>query len=292
MSFEYPAGGSRVQGITLSVLWMSGALLSFLSMALAGRELSAELNTFQILFFRSAIGVLIIVFILSKAGWHQIKTDRLPTHFIRNIAHYIGQFGWFYAIAIIPLAQVFAIEFTIPIWTALLAPFLLGERVTMMRLAVIGIGFVGILVILRPGMVPFEIGALSALIAAIGYALSHTLTKKLTATDTPLAVIFYMTIIQLPMGAIPSIIDWTTPSMAMWPWLLLVGVTALSAHYCMARAFAHSDAIVVVPMDFLRLPLVAVIGLVFYGEPLDLWVLLGASIIFAGIIINVMTERK
>lgn len=281
-----------MQGITLSVLWMSGALVSFLSMALAGRELSAELNTFQILFFRSAIGVLIIVTILSKAGWHQIKTDRLPTHFIRNIAHYVGQFGWFYAIAIIPLAQVFAIEFTIPIWTALLAPFLLGERVTPMRLAVIGIGFAGILVILRPGMVPFEIGAISALIAAIGYALSHTLTKKLTATDTPLAVIFYMTVIQLPMGAIPSFMDWTTPSSAMWPWLILVGVTALSAHYCMARAFAHADAIVVVPMDFLRLPLVAVIGLAFYGEPLDLWVLLGAAIIFAGIIINVLTERK
>lgn len=281
-----------MQGITLSVLWMSGALVSFLSMALAGRELSAELNTFQILFFRSAIGVLIIVAILSKAGWYQIKTDRLPTHFIRNIAHYVGQFGWFYAIAIIPLAQVFAIEFTIPIWTALLAPFLLGERVTPMRLAVIVIGFTGILVILRPGMVPFEIGAISALIAAIGYALSHTLTKKLTATDSPLAVIFYMTVIQLPMGAIPSFLDWTTPSMSMWPWLILVGVTALSAHYCMARAFAHADAIVVVPMDFLRLPLVAVIGLIFYGEPLDLWVLLGAVIIFAGIIINVVTERK
>ena len=281
-----------MQGITLSVLWMSGALVSFLSMALAGRELSAELNTFQILFFRSAIGVLIIVAILSKAGWHQIKTDRLPIHFIRNIAHYVGQFGWFYAIAIIPLAQVFAIEFTIPIWTALLAPFLLGERVTLMRLAVIGIGFAGILVILRPGMVPFEMGAMSALIAAVGYALSHTLTKKLTATDTPLAVIFYMTVIQLPMGAIASFLDWTTPSIAMWPWLALVGVTALSAHYCMARAFAHADAIVVVPMDFLRLPLVAVIGLVFYGEPLDLWVLLGAAIIFAGIIINVWTERK
>lgn len=281
-----------MQGITLSVLWMSGALVSFLSMALAGRELSAELNTFQILFFRSAIGVLIICIILSRAGWHQIKTQHLPTHFIRNIAHYVGQFGWFYAIAIIPLAQVFAIEFTIPIWTALLAPFLLGERVTVMRLTVIGIGFVGILVILRPGMVPFEIGALSALIAAIGYALSHTLTKKLTAFDSPLAVIFYMTIIQLPMGAIPSFIDWTTPSMEMWPWLILVGVTALSAHYCMARAFAHADAIVVVPMDFLRLPLVAMIGLLFYGEPLDLWVLLGAAIIFAGIIINVVTERK
>lgn len=285
-------GVMRVQGITLAVLWMSGALVSFLSMALAGRELSAELNTFQILFFRSAIGVLVIATILSRAGWHHIKTDRLSTHFIRNIAHYVGQFGWFYAIAIIPLAQVFAIEFTIPIWTALLAPFLLGERVTLIRLAVIGVGFTGILIILRPGMVPFEIGALSALIAAIGYAISHTLTKKLTATDSPLAVIFYMTIIQLPMGAVPSLMDWTTPSTAMWPWLLMVGITALSAHYCMARAFAHADAIVVVPMDFLRLPLVAVIGLIFYGEPLDLWVLVGATVIFSGIIINVLSERN
>lgn len=281
-----------MSGIVLAGLWMSGALVSFLLMAIAGRELSAELNTFQILFFRSVIGLFFISTILCWSGWAQVKTQKFSLHFIRNIAHYVGQFGWFYAISLIPLAQVFAIEFTIPIWTAMLAPFLLSERLSASRILVIIIGFVGILIILRPGMVPFEIGAVSALIAAVGYALSHTLTKKLTRTDTPLTVIFYMTIIQLPMGAVPSVLDWTTPSMTMLPWLLVVGVTALSAHYCMARALAHADAIVVVPMDFMRLPMVALLGLFFYGEALDPWVLAGAAVILIAITINIVSEHK
>lgn len=271
---------------------MVGALFSFLSMAIAGRELSSELNTFQILFFRSAIGLGIIALVLFRVGWHNVKTRHLGLHIVRNTAHYVGQFGWFFAISVIPLAQVFAIEFTIPIWTAALAPFLLSERLTPMRGLVIAIGFAGILIILRPGLVPLELGAASALIAAMGYALSHTLTKRITRTDTPLAVIFYMTVIQLPMGAVPSLMDWTTPSLAMWPWLAVVGATALSAHYCMARAFAHADAMVVVPMDFLRLPMVALLGLVMYGEPLDPWVLAGAGVIFTAIFINISTERR
>lgn len=281
-----------MSGIILAALWMSGALVSFMSMAIAGRELAAELNTFQILFFRSAIGLLIVASVLTHAGWHQIRTERLGLHVLRNSFHYVGQFGWFYAISLIPLAQVFALEFTLPIWTALLAPFILHERVTPVRALVIAIGFAGILIILRPGMVPFEIGTASALIAALGYALAHTLTKKITRTDTPLAVIFYMTLIQLPMGAIPSMFDWVTPSLAMAPWLLLVGATGLSAHYCMARAFAHADAVVVVPMDFLRLPLAALLGLLFYGEALDPWVLAGAAVIFGGIFLNIVSEHR
>ena len=271
---------------------MVGALFSFLSMAIAGRELSAELNTFQILFFRSVIGLLIIAAVLTHTGWDKARTGNWKLHLARNCVHYTGQFGWFFAISLIPLAQVFAIEFTVPIWTAVFATFLLGERLTPMRALVIGIGFAGILVILRPGMVPIELGAASALMAAVGYALSHTLTKRITRTDTPLAVIFYMTLMQLPMGAIPSALDWTTPSFGMLPWLVIVGATALSAHYCMARAFAHADAMVVVPMDFLRLPLVAMIGLMFYGEALDPWVLAGATVICGAIFLNIMSERK
>jgi len=163
---------------------------------------------------------------------------------------------------------------------------------TIARAGAIAIGFVGILVIARPGMVPFEIGALAALLSAICYATSHTLTKRLTRTDSAIAVIFFMTLLQLPMGGVPTLLDWTTPSLAMTPWLILVGVTGLSAHYCMARAFAHADATVVVPMDFLRLPLIAFLGLTVYHEPLDIWVLAGAAIIFAGNFMNVLVERR
>ena len=171
--------------IVLAGTWMSGALVSFLLMAIAGRELSTELNTFSDTFLSKCHWVGSYLGDLSWSGWAQVRTTKFSLHFIRNIAHYVGQFGWFYAISLIPLAQVFAIEFTIPIWTAMLAPFLLSERLSASRILVIVIGFIGILIILRPGMVPFEIGAISALIAALGYALSHMLTKKLTRTDSP-----------------------------------------------------------------------------------------------------------
>ncbi len=281
-----------MSGVVAASLWMVGALFSFTGMALAGRELSVELNTFQILFFRSLIGLLIIAVIISRTGLAPLRVASIPHHILRNVIHFGGQYGWFFAISILPLAQVFAFEFTVPIWTAILAALILGERMTGPRAAAIGIGFCGILVIARPGMVPFEIGALSALLSAICYATSHTLTKRLTRTDTPLAVIFFMTLLQLPMGGIPTFLDWTTPSWAMTPWLLLVGFTGLSAHYCMARAFAHADATVVVPMDFLRLPLIALLGLAVYHEPLDVWVLAGAVIIFAGNFMNVLVERR
>ncbi len=279
-------------GIVPATIWMSGALVSFMLMAISGRELAAELSTFQILFFRSAIGLVVLMIAISFSGWVQVRTNKIGTHLIRNIAHYIGQYGWFFAISLIPLAQVFALEFTVPLWVAIFAPLMLRESLTRTRIAVITTGFIGILVILRPGVIPLEVGVISALIAAIGYALSHTLTKKLTNTDTPLSVLFYMTAFQLPMGAIPAFIDWTTPSTALWPWLFIVAITALSAHYCMARAFSHADAIVVIPMDFLRLPLIALIGFAAYGEPIDYWVLGGAGIIFIGILVNVHAERE
>ncbi|MBT7944369.1 MAG: DMT family transporter, partial [Alphaproteobacteria bacterium] len=244
-----------------AAFWMSGTLASLIVMALGGRELSAGMSTFEMLFFRSLIGLAVISVLLSRSGWAQIKSEKVGLHIIRNSAHYVGQFGWFYGIALLPLAQVFALEFTLPIWTAILAPVLLGERLTGTRIAVIVIGFTGALIILRPGMVPIDTATLVVLVAAFGFATSHTLTKKLSRTDSALSILFYMTLVQLPMGLVPSLFDWVWPTLAHAPWLALIGVTGLTAHFCMVRAFLHADAIVVIPMDFLRLPLIALIGL-------------------------------
>lgn len=263
-----------------------------MAMAIAGRQLSGQLTTFQILFFRSAIGLLIIGYLLWRSNWKQVFTQHFKTHAIRNIAHFGGQFGWFYGIAVIPLAEVFALEFTVPVWTAVLATLLLGEQVTRARLTAITFGVMGVFLILRPGIAVVNPAALAVLGSALGYALSHTLTRKLALVDTPLTILFYMTLIQLPLGFVTSIFDWTTPTAAMWPWILVVGVTALSGHYCMARALALADAIYVVPLDFLRLPLIAAVGFVFYGEPLDWLVLAGGALMFAGNLINIRAEKR
>ncbi len=278
--------------IAAAAAWMAGALLSFMAMAVGGRELADGLSTFQILFFRSLIGLVVIGLLLARAGWGQIRTGRLGLHILRNLAHFGGQFGWFLGLGYIPLAEVFAIEFTTPIWTAILAALLLHERVTGPRLAAIALGLAGLLLILRPGLQNVHPVALAVLAGAVGYALSHTLTRRLALHDTPLTILFYMTAIQLPLGLVLSLPGWRWPAAEHWPWLAVVGLTALSAHYCMARALALADATVVVPLDFLRLPLIAVVGALLYDEGLEPLVLAGAALMLLGNWVNLRAEGR
>lgn len=275
-----------------AALWMAAALVSFILMAVAGRELAAGFSTFQILFFRSAIGVILLSLWLSISGFGQIKTQRLKAHAGRNIAHFVGQYGWFYGLGLIPLAEVIALEFTTPVWTAVLAAVFLREKLTAPRWLALVCGMVGLMLILRPGAGVIQPASLAVLAAAMAYACSYILTKSLTATDTPVGILFYMTLMQLVMGIIPAFSHWQTPEGGQWLWVAAVGVTALTAHYCMTRAFRLADAGVVVPLDFLRLPLIAVVGYLFYQEALDIWVLAGALIMFSGNLFNLRAELK
>ncbi len=283
---------NKPHNVIIATLWMAGTLFSFMAMAIGGRELSGHLSTFQILFFRSLVGLGIISILLLFSGIKQLLTRHFIWHLIRNIAHFGGQFGWFYGIATISLAKVFAIEFTLPIWTAILAAVILKERLTGPRITAVLFGITGMLVILRPGMGVMNTASLAVLAGAVCYGLSHTLTKKIAAHDTPVTILFYMTLIQLPIGFGFSLYNWVTPGMALWPWLLLVGITALTGHYCMAKALAIAPATVVVPMDFLRLPLIALVGYLFYNESLDLFVLIGAFIMLFGNLVNIRAEHK
>ena len=271
---------------------MSGALLSFVLMAIAGRELAGRLSIFEMLFFRSLIGLVVIVLLLGRIGFGRVATQRFGLHATRNIAHYVGQYGWFYGIAFIPLAEVFAIEFTAPVWTAILATLLLGERMTRPRLVAVALGLAGALVILRPGLAVIHPAALAVLVGSFGYALAHTLGKKLSGIDKPITILFYMNVVQLPLGLVPALFDWTTPTLTMWPWLLAIGLTSLTAHYCITRAFVLADATIVMPLDFLRLPLGALAGFLFYGESVELIVFLGAALILGGNLFNIHFERK
>ena len=274
--------------------WMMGTLASFAAMAVAVRELSADMGTFEILFFRSLIGLAILFPLVAWRGRGTVRTTRPRLQVVRNLFHFGGQSGWIYGIAHLPLAEVFAIEFTTPIWVALLAVMFLGERMTGGRIVAVVFGFTGALVILRPGVGIVDPAALVVLAASLGFAITNVLTKQLTNTDPPLAILFYMTIVQLPLSLSLSLWleDWTNPGFGHAPWLLLVAVTGLSAHYCMARALAHGDATIVIPLDFVRLPLIAVVGFVFYAESLELAILLGAVLIFAGNYYSILTESR
>jgi len=270
-----------------AAVWMLGALVSFLAMALGGRELAvAGLSTFQILFFRSVVGLIVIGSVALRHGAAVLRTHRLGEHVWRNVAHFGGQFGWFFAIATLPLAEVFAIEFTIPVWTALLAAVFLGERLTRARGIALALGLAGVLLVLRPGVAIVQVGALAALGSALAYAVAHLLTKRLTTTEAPLAIVFYMTAVQLPLGLVGALPQWQPVTTAQLPWLAAVGLSALSAHYCLSHALSLAEVGVVLPIDFLRLPLAALLGYLLYGEAIGVAVIAGAALILLANAVN------
>jgi drug/metabolite transporter (DMT)-like permease len=274
------------------VLWMGGAVLSFSAMAVAARELLAHLGPFQILFLRSVVMLAIVLVVVAQAEDPAIRTQRLPLHALRNLIHFGGQYCWVFAIGALPLATVFAIEFTMPVWTALLAALLLGERLTRGRAVMLALGLLGVLIILRPGFGLFKPAALVALAAAFLYAGNMIATKRLSSTDSPLAVLFWMSVVQTPLALLAALPQWVAPPAADLPWIGLIGAGSYTAHYCMTRAFKLADATVVVAIDFTRLPLIAVVGAVFYAEPFDPFILLGAAVIFAGTYFSLRREGR
>ena len=278
-----------------AAIWMTGAIASFSTMAVAGREVSFALDTFEIMLFRSVVGVIIVVFAAIAFGTlRQINRQQFSLHFARNIMHFIGQNLWFYAVTVIPLAQVFALEFTSPIWVILLSPLLLGERITLIRAAAALMGFIGILVVTRPNMAGINTGVIMAASSAIFFAFTIIFTKRLTRTQSITCILFYLTVLQLGFGLITAGHDGdiALPNTETLPWLVLIGVAGLLAHFCITKALEIAPATVVVPIDFVRLPVIAIIGMLAYGEILDLWVLLGSGIIFASNYLNIVSETR
>ncbi|WP_297775762.1 DMT family transporter [uncultured Roseovarius sp.] len=286
----------RDPGVVLRAgLWMLGAVVSFSSMAVAGRAVSFELDTFEIMMYRSIVGFVIVITLARLTGHAATITTRSPgTHLIRNLCHFAGQNLWFYAITVIPLAQVFALEFTAPLWVLVLSPLILGERLTRTRALAAVIGFIGILIVARPSPETFSLGTLAAAAAAIGFAGSILMTKRLTRTESLTCILFWMTLVQIILGVLCAGVDGNIalPSLASAPWLILIGCAGLLAHFCLTTALSLAPATLITPVDFLRLPVIAIIGLVVYAEPVDAFVILGAMVIFGANYLNIWRETR
>jgi drug/metabolite transporter (DMT)-like permease len=266
---------------------MSGWLGLMLVMTVAGREGTRELNVFELMELRSVLGfVLIYPLIHRHGGLALVKTSRLPQHIARNLVHYGAQLGWFFALTLIPIGQVVAIEFTMPIWTAILAASFLGERITVWKTAAIVLGIVGVIVIVRPATGAVNPGQLIALGAAVGFGVSIALMKSLTRTENTLSIVFWMLVIQSAAGLVPTLAVWAWPSSQAWGWIVVIAFCGTLCHFCMARAMLYADATIVVPMDFLRVPLTATAGWLIYAERLDALTVLGAALILAGNLLN------
>jgi drug/metabolite transporter (DMT)-like permease len=264
-------------------------------MAVAGRALSGELDTFEMMMYRSFIGLAVVLSVgLATGKLREVRFDRLPLHLVRNLAHFTGQNLWFYSLSLITLAQVFALEFTSPIWVVILAVVFLGEKLTRIRLLAVLLGFAGALAVARPGAGGDPLGLALAAASAVCFAGSIVSTKMLTRTETILGILFWLTAMQAVMGIVATGWDgdiaW--PSAAAWPWVALIGCAGLLAHTCLTNALAVAPATVVTPMDFLRLPVIAMVGMLFYGEALDIWVFVGAALIFSGNYLNIWSESR
>ncbi len=275
-----------------AIAWMMGALLSFTVMTVSVRQMTGELHAFQMLFIRSAIGVVLLLPFLQRSGWGQLRFTHLPGHVLRNLIHFSGQVLWIFGIALLPLATVSALEFTSPLWGGALAALFLGEKMNRGRWIAFGLGFLGVLVIIRPGLIEVSEGILIMLACAFFFGATGAATKWLTRRETALAIVFYMVVMQTVLGAVASSFVWAPMSWHQAPWLLLLAVTGLTAHYSLTRALAGADATFIMPMEFLRLPLVAVVGYLLYAEAFEVMTLLGAAIIFSGNYVSIRHETR
>jgi drug/metabolite transporter (DMT)-like permease len=277
--------------ISKAAFWMALSIASFLTMSVAGRATTAELNVFQVLELRSVIGFFILLpLVMISGGFTAMRTNRPLAHIARNAVHFVGQAAWLYALTLVPLAVLISIEFTTPIWTAILAVGFLGERLSRPRLAAIVLGLIGVVIIVRPGVGAVDPGHVIVLGAAVCFGISLVLVKSLTRTDSVVRIIFWMLVIQSALGFVPALYEWRNPPLELWPWILLIAFTGMSSHFCMARALAYADATVISPMDFLRVPLSALIGWLLYQEQIDAFTAGGALLILMGNLLNLQKK--
>jgi len=287
----------------LVVLWMTGALFSFSVSAVSIRKHAMHLNVFEILSIRAGMGLLVLLALVAIRP--ELQAELVPRHMTlhvaRNTTHFVGQYLWALAVTLLPFATVFALEFTTPAWVALLATLFLHERMTLSRAGSVVLGFLGVLVIVRPGLASFQPLALLVLLAALTFALSLIATKKLTGHVSTFTVIFWMNLMQLPMALAwpatlaatggPPLFVFRLPLDSLLP-VVALGVVGLTSHYCLTQAFRSGDATVVVPLDFLRIPLIALVGWMFYGETIDIFVFAGAGLIVCGVLWNLNAEAR
>tara|TARA_B100001123_G_scaffold434643_1_gene561557 strand:+ start:312 stop:1169 length:858 start_codon:yes stop_codon:yes gene_type:complete len=263
-------------------LWMMGGVFSLTSMAISGKEISLQIDTFEILFYRSIIGVVIVFSVIAAKGlYHEINLKQIGTHLRRNIAHFTGQNLWLYALGSITLAEVTSLEFTMPIWIILFSFFMLNENLNKFRIIAVFIGFTGVLIIIRPNIESFNLGVSAAAVSAVAFALTNIYTRRLTKTESTLTILFFLTSIQLIFGFATSFIDGKLdlPSAEIMPWIVVLGLGGLAAHYCITTALTYAAPSVVAPIDLFRLPLAVLIGILFYSESGNIYIYAGSLLI-------------
>lgn len=278
-------GGAPAQEATSNpvrgVLWMLASMACFTIMSIAIRPASAELHPFEVLFFRNVIGLSVMAPWIVRSGLGALRTRFLPLHVLRSLLVLIAMMTWFYVVTVIPFVDATALNFTAPLFSSLLAMLILNETIRWRRWSAIIIGFLGAIVVLRPGMGVIDPNAFIALINPVAWAGAVILIKKLSRTDSTGAIVAYMFILLMPLSFIPAYFVWREPTLAALPWILMVGLGGACGHLCAAKAIALAPTSLVMPIEYLRLPFLGLIGFAVYHEIPDRWTLLGSAIIVA-----------
>ena len=267
--------------VVRGALWMSAASFFFALIYVVIRRLTETVPIMELVLFRALLGMAFMAPWLMRSGLGALRTARWGMYIWRTVVSYSGMLCWFYALSNMPLADATSLMFTLPLFAVLLAAMFLGERVGVDRWMATAIGFAGALIIIRPGFVEVGVAAGAALYTALSYAGGSAMTKSLVRTESSNAVVFYTFALLGVVAVGPAIATWTTPAWDDVSWIILFGVLSAVATQCVTRSFAAAPASVVVPFQFLKLPFVAAIALLWFAEEPDPWTWLGALVIFA-----------
>ena len=261
------------------------AVFSFCLLAIAVKEVSSSISSIQIIFFRSLIGFILLVSLFYRS-LPKVKFSTLKKHLLRNIFHLLGQYGWILGIIYLSISEVTAIEFTAPIWVIILATFFLNEKMTKIKILSITLAFIGILFILKPGFEIITVNSLIVLASAMSYSVTHILTKKIVQSSSAMELVFVMSLIQTPVSFLFAISDWNSPIPSDYLWFTLIGISALVAHFSLAKAFKNNNISDLIVIDYLRLPVLVLIGILFYNEAFSISLLVGGALILGGNYLN------
>jgi drug/metabolite transporter (DMT)-like permease len=259
---------------------MLGSTLFFALMVVAIRLASATLHTFEIAFFRNFFGLVAALPLLLRHGPGLLRTTQLPRYFIRCLVGVVSMFCGFWAIGHLPLAQAVSLSYSAPIFVTIAAVIFLHEQVRARRWTAVVLGFIGVLVIVRPGSGDFTAGTLVAVTAALLSGIVSIQIKQLSYTEPADRIVLLTTAIWVPMSLLPALLVWQWPQGITWLWVVAAGFLGTGGHMLWTRALKLGDVSALTPISFMQLPVVAIFGYLLFDEAVDRWTAIGAGIIF------------
>ncbi|WP_397587792.1 DMT family transporter [Sandarakinorhabdus limnophila] len=271
--------------------WFILSCFAFASMWVMIRFAARHLHSFEIVFFRNFIGLLFLVpMMLGTPGL--IRRDRMKVHLGRATSGFIATMGTFYAVANAPLATTLAINYTAPLFGTLGAVLVLGERIRARRIAALAVGFVGMLLVLRPGQLPLTAGIVAGIVSAVSTGYSIVAMRSLVGVDDARAVAAWTFILTTIPSLAVALFVWQTPPLVVWSLLAGIGAAAAIGQLTLTRAFSLAEASAVLPLDFVRFGLITAAGILLFGETYDALTLAGGALILSSTIYLAWREAQ